>query len=59
MLKGALEYRVELTAYARSLLGNYTVAEDAVQEAMLVVVHKLDQFHERTSMLGWRSPTSN
>ena len=53
VLKKALEYRAELTAYARSLLGNYTAAEDAVQEAMLVVVRKFDQFQEGTSMLAW------
>ncbi len=53
MLKLALKYRAELTAYARSLLGNYAAAEDAVQEAMLVVVKKFDQFQEGTSMLAW------
>jgi len=53
VLKLALEYRVELVAYARSLLGNYSAAEDAVQEAMLVVVNKFDQFQEGTSMLAW------
>ena len=45
--------RVELVAYARAVLGNYTAAEDAVQEAMLVVVKKFDQFQEGTSMLAW------
>ena len=44
---------MELIAYARSLLGNYAAAEDAVQEAMLVVVKKFDQFQEGTSMLAW------
>ena len=53
VLRGALECRVELMAYARSLLGNYAAAEDAVQEAMLVVVKKFDQFQEGTSMLAW------
>ena len=53
VLKEALECRVELVAYARSLLGNYTAAEDAVQEAMLVVVKKFDQFREGTSVLAW------
>ena len=53
VLKLALEYRVELVAYARSLLGNYAAAEDAVQDAMLVVVKKFDQFREGTSMLAW------
>lgn len=53
VLKLALKYRAELTAYARSLLGNCAAAEDAVQEAMLVVVKKYDQFQEGTSMLAW------
>lgn len=53
VLKEALEYRVELVAYARSVLGNYTAAEEVVQDAMLVVVKKFDQFQEGTSMLAW------
>lgn len=52
-MKEALECRAELVAYARSLLGDYTAAEDAVQEAMLVVVKKFDQFREGTSVLAW------
>ena len=46
VVKAALECRTELIAYARSLLGNYAAAEDVLQEAMLVVVKKYDQFHE-------------
>jgi RNA polymerase sigma-70 factor (ECF subfamily) len=53
VLKAALECRVELLSYARSLLGNYSAAEDVVQEAMLVVTHKFDQFEEGTSALAW------
>ncbi len=53
VLKEALGCRVELVAYARAVLGNYTAAEDVVQEAMLVVVKKFDQFQEGTSMLAW------
>jgi len=48
-----LKHRVELTAYARSLLGNYAAAEDAVQQAMLVVLKKFEQYQEGTSALGW------
>ena len=51
--KTALDCRAELIFYARSLLGNYAAAEDVVQEAMLVVVKKFDQFQEGTSMLAW------
>ncbi len=53
VLREALGCRVELVAYARAVLGNYTAAEDVVQEAMLVVVRKFDQFQEGTSMLAW------
>jgi RNA polymerase sigma-70 factor, ECF subfamily len=53
LLKEALRHRLELVAYARSLLGNFTAAEDAVQEAMLVVMKKIDQFDEGTSILAW------
>ena len=53
VLKQALACRIELVAYARALLGDYSAAEDAVQEAMLVVVRKFDQFEEGTSILAW------
>ena len=53
VLKAALECRTELVAYARSLLGNYSAADDVLQEAMLVVVNKYDQFQDGTSMLAW------
>ena len=53
VLREAFACRVELLAYARAVLGNYTLAEDAVQEAMLVVVRKFDQFQEGSSMLAW------
>jgi RNA polymerase sigma-70 factor, ECF subfamily len=53
LLKEAFRYHIELLTYARSLLGSYAAAEDAVQEAMLVVVRKFEQFEEGTSMLAW------
>jgi len=53
LLRAAFDFREDLLAYARSLLGNYSAAEDAVQEAMLVVVKKHDQFTEGTSLLAW------
>lgn len=52
-MKAALDCRTELVAYARSLLGNYSAAEDVLQEALLVVFKKSDQFQEGTSMLAW------
>lgn len=53
VVKLALAQRGELLAYARALLGNHAAAEDAVQEALLVVVKKFDQFAEGTSILAW------
>lgn len=53
VLREALGCRVELMAYARAVLGNYAAAEDVIQEAMLVVLRKFDQFKEGTSMLAW------
>ena len=53
ILRAAFDCREDLLTYARSLLGNYTAAEDAVQEAFLVVVKKHDQFLDGTSMLAW------
>ncbi len=52
-MKAALGCRTELIAYARSLLGNYAAADDVLQEALLVVFKKFDQFQEGTSMLAW------
>ena len=45
--------RTELLTSARSLLGNFAAAEDAVQEALIVVMNKYDQFQEGTSILAW------
>ncbi|MDG2221728.1 MAG: sigma-70 family RNA polymerase sigma factor [Rubripirellula sp.] len=53
VIKAALDCRVELIGYARSLLGNYAAVDDVVQEALLVVFRKYDQFQEGTSMLAW------
>lgn len=53
VLKQALSCRIELVAYARALLGDYAAAEDVVQESMLVVVKKFDQFEEGTSIMAW------
>ena len=48
-----MDCRLELMSYARSLLGSYSAADDVVQEALLVVFKKYDQFREGTSMLAW------
>ncbi len=53
VMKAALDCRTELIAYARSLLGNYAAADDVLQEGLLVVFKKFDQFQEGTSILAW------
>lgn len=51
--KEAMGYRIELIAYARALVGDHATAEDIVQQAILVVFDKYEQFREGTSMLAW------
>ncbi len=53
VVKQAFECRVQLIAYAYALLGDYSTADDAVQDAMLTVVKKYDQFTEGTSIMAW------
>ena len=53
VVHAAFGCRTELLTYARSLLGNFAAAEDAVQEAMIVVMKKYDQFQDGTSILAW------
>ena len=42
--KEAMGYRIELIAYARALVGDHATAEDIVQQAILVVFDKYEQF---------------
>ena len=53
IVKLAFECRAQLIAYAYALLGDYSTADDAVQDAMLTVVKKYDQFAEGTSITAW------
>jgi len=39
-LKQALEYRVELVAYARALLGNYTATEDELEQERMMTLRE-------------------
>ncbi len=50
MLREALANR---TALICSLLGDYTAAEDVVQESFLVVRQKIRPVEEGTSILAW------
>ena len=51
--KEAMQYRVDLIAYARAFVGDYSTAEDIVQQAFLVIFDKYQQFQKGTSVLAW------
>lgn len=53
VIRDAFAVQPELMAYALALLGDYNEAQDVVQETMLVVVRKHDQFEPGTSVLAW------
>jgi len=53
IVKEALDCRLQLIAYARSFVRDYSTAEDIVQQGYLVICDKFDQFEEGTSMLAW------
>lgn len=53
VLKAALSCQPALVAYAYSMLSNYPAAQDVVQDALVVVTQKYDEFEEGTSMLAW------
>ena len=53
VLKAAFACQPALVSYAHALLQDYAAAEDVVQNALLVVIKKHNEFQEGTSMLGW------
>ena len=53
LLKDAFGYREALLAQAFAMLRDWAAAEDAVQDAFLVVVNKHESFREGTSLLNW------
>jgi RNA polymerase sigma-70 factor (ECF subfamily) len=53
VLKEALAHQQALTAYAMVMLSDYAAAQDVVQDALVVVARKFEDFEEGTSMLAW------
>ncbi len=53
LLKEAFGYREALLTQAFGMLRDWAAAEDAVQDAFLVVVNKYETFREGTSLLNW------
>ncbi|MFT5126358.1 MAG: RNA polymerase sigma-70 factor (ECF subfamily) [Kiritimatiellia bacterium] len=53
VLKAALTCQPKLTAYAYSMLSDYSAAQDVVQNALVVVAQKYEDFEEGTSIMAW------
>ncbi len=53
LLKEAFGYRDALLTQAFAMLRDWAAAEDAVQDAFLVVVNKYESFREGSSLLAW------
>ncbi len=48
-----LRYQDLAVGYAFSLLGDYHLAEDAAQEALIAMVRNLGQLREPAAFVGW------
>jgi RNA polymerase sigma-70 factor (ECF subfamily) len=53
VVKAAFRYRDALLGYAFSVLRDWTLAEDAVQDAFIVVMNKWGEFRPGTSVFLW------
>jgi RNA polymerase sigma-70 factor, ECF subfamily len=53
VVKGALQHREALLSYAFALLRDWVRAEDAVQDAFIVVMNKWAEFTPGTSLFLW------
>jgi RNA polymerase sigma-70 factor, ECF subfamily len=53
IVKAAFQYRDALMSYAFSLVRDWARAEDAVQDAFIVVMNKWSEFREGTSVFLW------
>ena len=53
IVKAAFQYRDALMSYAFALLREWSRAEDAVQDAFIVVMNKWSEFREGTSVYLW------
>lgn len=53
LMKAALKYQRALVSYAYGLLHDWALAEDAVQEALLVLLRKWREFKPEFGVFGW------
>jgi RNA polymerase sigma-70 factor (ECF subfamily) len=53
IVKAAFRYRDVLLGYAYSMLRDWSLAEDAVQDAFIVVMNKWSDFRPGTSVFLW------
>lgn len=53
VVKAAFQYRDALLGYAFSMLRDWTLAEDAVQDSIIVVMNKWGEFRPGTSVFLW------
>lgn len=52
-VKSAFQYRDALISYAYALLRDWASAEDAVQDAFIVVMDKWETFEEGSNLFAW------
>jgi len=53
LLRAALQYQDALTVYAYSILGDWALAQDAMQEALMVVHKKWATFRPGSEVFPW------
>jgi RNA polymerase sigma-70 factor (ECF subfamily) len=53
LIKSAFQYQDALQAYAFGVLRDWSLAEDVVQDAFIVVMNQCADFEPGTSLFGW------
>jgi RNA polymerase sigma-70 factor (ECF subfamily) len=53
LMKAAFKYQHAFVSYAYGLLRDWSLAEDAVQEAFLVLMQKWEEFKPELGVYGW------
>ena len=53
LMKAAFKYQHAFVSYAYGLLRDWALAEDAVQEAFLVLMQKWEEFKPELGVFGW------
>ena len=53
LMKAAFKYQHAFVSYAYGLLRDWSLAEDAVQEAFLVLMQKWEEFKPELGIYGW------